>query len=162
MKIIANNASFWADNTHSTEFPKGPEKFGQGPISPQVAKPRRWFGMFHSQARRSATQLELSNHIMPGSFVPVDLDEVDLEIFDDCVVPIRLVEARITSVTWGEPDVTEIDDADFLWNALDSQAIGTVTPLETREIEVTIGKVRQGKPRAVAMDELDWEFLDFD
>ena len=29
------------------------------------------------------------------------------------------------------------------------------------EVEVTIGEVRQGKPRAVAMDELDWEFLDF-
>lgn len=63
-------------------------------------------------------------------------------------------------VLWAEPEVRKInetDGSDFLWNALDSRAIGTNPPSEAHEIEVTIEEVRQGKPRALAMDEFDWE-----
>ncbi len=178
MKNIDNNASFWATTTHSIEFPDGPEKFGPGPIAPQVAKPHRWLEMFHSQTKhqKSEMQFEICSHVMPGSFAPVDLDEVYLEIFDDCIVPAHLVKAHITSVTWGEPDVTEVDDADLalldnsefsedddlLWNALDPAAIGIGEPLERSQITATLGEIKQGKPRSVAMDDLDWELLDFD
>ncbi len=98
----------------------------------------------------------------------IEVDDADLVLTDDAdwgEIPSKAsspVQLHITQVERGQIEPIEIDDADFLWNALDSQAIGINAPLETHEIEVTIGEVRQGKPRAVAMDELDWEFLDFD
>jgi len=34
--------------------------------------------------------------------------------------------------------------------------------LETVTVKATVGEVRQGQPRAVATDDLDWEFLEFE
>lgn len=103
-----------------------------------------------------------------GQFAPVDVDDVDLEIFDERqfgeipakeTIPVQL---RITHIERGQIDPVEVDDSIFEWSSLEGKAIGLCPPLEAHTITASVREVREGQPRAVAMDELDWELLDFD
>lgn len=60
-----------------------------------------------------------------------------------------------------EVETSENEEAP-LWSSLEAGAIGLCAPLETVTVKATVGEVRQGQPRAVASDDLDWEFLDFE
>jgi hypothetical protein len=68
--------------------------------------------------------------------------------------------ADLRAIALAERPLPDEEADELLWDALSRDAIGLRPPLEAHTITASVGEVREGQPRAVAMDELDWELLD--
>ncbi len=123
MNTIANESAYWVSNSAPLDFSTGPEKFGIGPVAPQIAKPTDFFSLFQGEATprsrdmnsrddwidinslpvlppkaRFPVALQIVN-VGRGPLIPLDIDDVDLELFDlnsvQALAPIASYDATL-------------------------------------------------------------------